>query len=47
MADDRDHEHGSMNITEQERTFAGFMWWSSRVVVTVIVLLILLYLLNG
>ena len=47
MAEDHDHEHGSMDITEQERTFAAFMWWSSRVVITVIVLLILLYLING
>ena len=47
MADEHHHEHGTMDITAQERTFAGFMWWASRVVVTVIVLLILLYLVNG
>ena len=47
MADEHHHEHGTMDITAQERTFAGFMRLSSRVVITVIVLLILLYLVNG
>lgn len=36
------HEHGSMDITEQEKTFAGFMKWS--IWVTVVSLLILAFL---
>ncbi|MCC5986393.1 MAG: aa3-type cytochrome c oxidase subunit IV [Pararhodobacter sp.] len=36
------HEHGSMDITEQEKTFAGFMKWS--IWVTVVSLVILAFL---
>ncbi len=25
------HKHGSMNVTEQEKTFDGFVRWSIRV----------------
>lgn len=42
-----EHEHGSMDIEEQEKTFEGFMTWTIRTVVAVIVLLIFLALVNG
>lgn len=42
-----DHEPGSMDIEEQERTFEGFVRWSVRAVIAIIVALILLYLVNG
>ena len=35
-----EHEHGSMDVTEQERTFAGFIRWSAWVLVLVAVILI-------
>ena len=41
------HEPGTMDISEQERTFASFMMWTTRTVIAIIVLLILLYLVNG
>lgn len=46
MADEK-HEHGSMNIDVQEKTFDGFMKTVSWAVVLIIVSLILLYLING
>lgn len=42
-----EHEHGSMDITEQERTFEGFVRWTMRIVVAIIVGLILLAIVNG
>lgn len=36
------HEHGSMDISDQEKTFSGFMKWT--IWVTVVVLLILVFL---
>ena len=44
---EHEHEHGSMDITEQERTFEGFVRWTVRIVVTIIVLLVLLAFING
>lgn len=37
---------GTMDITEQERTFVGFIRWATRVAIAVIVLLVLLAILN-
>jgi len=37
-----EHEHGSMDTTEQERTFAGFMRWT--VWALVIIFLVLGYM---
>lgn len=39
-----DHKPGSMNITEQEKTFAGFMTFTKWTVIAIIVLLVLLAL---
>ncbi|MFO6464378.1 aa3-type cytochrome c oxidase subunit IV [uncultured Jannaschia sp.] len=40
MADD--HKQGEMDITEQEKTFAGFMTFTKWTVIAIIVILILL-----
>lgn len=40
MADD--HKPGEMDISEQEKTFAGFMTFTKWTVIAIIVLLILL-----
>lgn len=42
-----DHETGKMDITEQERTFEGFVRWSVRAVMVIAAALILLYIVNG
>ncbi|SDF30188.1 aa3-type cytochrome c oxidase subunit IV [Limimaricola pyoseonensis] len=47
MADDHKHEHGTMDITEQEKTFDGFMKLTVRGTIAIIVALILLALVNA
>lgn len=42
-----EHKHGEMDITEQEKTFDGFMSMTTKAVVLIIVTLILLALLNA
>lgn len=42
-----EHKHGSMDITEQEKTFAGFAKVVTWSVVVILVSLILLYGING
>ncbi len=42
-----EHEPGKMDISEQERTFEGFVRWTMRVVMVIIIALILLALVNG
>lgn len=42
-----EYEHGSMDITEQERTFESFIRWMTRAAVATIVLLILIAIVNG
>lgn len=42
-----DHKQGSMDITEQERTFAGFIRFAVWVVIVTILVLIFLALVNG
>jgi len=37
-----EHEHGKMDVTEQEKTFAGFMKWTTRVVIVILVVLVLM-----
>ena len=41
------HEHGTMDITEQEKTFAGMMTWAKWVVIGTAVFLIFLAIVNG
>ena len=45
MADD--HKHGSMDIQEQEKTFAGFMRITTNTTIIILVALVLLALING
>ena len=42
-----EHKHGSMDITEQEKTFDGFIRWSVRVAVASIGILIFLAIFNS
>lgn len=42
-----DHKHGSMDITEQEKAFDGFITWSVRVAVVSIAILIFLAIFNS
>ena len=36
---DHHHEHGTMDVTEQERVYAGFMRWTIRTLVLIILVL--------
>lgn len=42
-----DHKHGEMDITTQEKTFAGFVTFTTRSVIAIIVVLILLALVGA
>lgn len=46
MADQK-HEHGSMNIDVQEKTFAGFAKFTTYFVISTIVFLVFLALVGG
>lgn len=37
-----DHKHGDMDVTTQEKTFDGFMRWTTRTVIAIIVLIVLM-----
>lgn len=38
------HTHGEMDVTEQEKTFAGFMTWTVRTCILIAVILIFMAL---
>ncbi len=42
-----EHEHGTMDITEQEKTFEGFIKWTIRVVIASLAILIFLAVFNS
>jgi hypothetical protein len=42
-----EHKHGSMDVTEQEKTFDGFVRWSVRVAAVSIGILIFLAIFNS
>ena len=42
-----DHKQGEMDITVQEKTFAGFVSWVSKMSIGIIIFLILLAMING
>lgn len=44
---EQEHEHGSMDIKTQEKTFAGFVKFTTYSVIGIIIFLILLALVNG
>lgn len=35
-----EHEHGTMDVTEQERTFNGFITWTVRTLIMIAIVLI-------
>jgi len=39
---DKQHEPGSMEITEQEKTFNGFMRWVTNTTIVIIAVLVFL-----
>ncbi|MEM9796111.1 MAG: aa3-type cytochrome c oxidase subunit IV [Pseudomonadota bacterium] len=39
---DQEHKHGSMDVTEQEKTFAGFMTVTKWTVIVIIAILVFL-----
>ncbi len=41
------YEHGSMDVTEHEKTFEGFLRWSVRIIVASIAVLIFLAIFNS
>lgn len=42
-----EHKHGSMDISEQQKTFDGFMTWSIRIAAVSIGILIFLAIFNS
>lgn len=42
-----EHKHGEMDITEQEKTFEGFLRWSQYVAIASIGILIFLAIFNS
>lgn len=46
MADEK-YEHGSMDISAQEKTFEGFVRFSTNVTIGIIVFLVFLFLIAG
>jgi hypothetical protein len=40
MGDDSDYKHGEMDISAQEKTFAGFMRFSTNVVIICLLIVI-------
>lgn len=42
-----EHEHGSMDIKDQEKTFDGFVKFTTYSVVGILVFLVLLAMING
>ena len=42
-----EHKHGEMDITVQEKTFEGFIKWSTYTAVGAIIFLVLLAMING
>ena len=42
-----EHKHGEMDITDQEKTFDGFMGLVTKSVVVILVFLVFLAMVNG
>ena len=42
-----EHEHGTMNIDAQQKTFDGFIKFVQRAVIAIFVFLIFLAMING
>lgn len=44
---DKEHVHGSMDTSVQEKTFEGFITWTIRIIVASIAVLIFLAIFNS
>lgn len=44
---EKQHEHGSMDITDHEKTFLGFVKFTTYTVIIILVSLVLLAAING
>lgn len=42
-----EHKHGEMDITVQEKTFAGFMNWIVKSTIFIVIFLLFLAMING
>lgn len=42
-----EHKHGSMDITDQEKTFEGFITFTIKTVVVILVLVVLMAMWNA
>lgn len=42
-----EHEHGKMDITAQEKTFAGFVSFTTKTTIVILLTLVLLALVNA
>lgn len=42
-----EHKHGSMDITEHEKMYAGFIKFATYAAIGIIIFLVLLALING
>ena len=42
-----EHKHGEMDISENEKTFAGFVRWSKNVIIVSLLILIFLAIFNS
>ncbi|EPX81773.1 aa3-type cytochrome c oxidase subunit IV [Litoreibacter arenae] len=42
-----EHEHGSMDISDHEKTFAGFVKFTTYAVIGILIFLVLLAMVNG
>ncbi len=42
-----EHKHGSMDITDQEKTFAGFINFTIRTVIVILAVVIFLAIFNS
>lgn len=42
-----EHKHGSMDISDQEKTFSGFVDMVTTIATIIVVILVLMALING
>ncbi len=42
-----EHEHGTMDIKDQEQTFAGFVKFTTYTVIGILIFLVFLAMVNG
>jgi len=43
----QEHKHGAMDTEVQEKTFAGFINWTTKIVIICILALVFIALVNG